>query len=297
MASPDGHHEASRVALGWLDHSDDHAPFESTTMRLDSAITSLELGGRRTGPRSPRRACLAHEAGRSRTWRPRRCPASARRAGCTFGLVRRPLAMTTFCWLPPDRDPMVGVGARDLDSQVLDLLVDGIPLCPAADQHKPLRYLRRLASTCCGPPSASARGHPLRSSGTSASAGVDAVGDAAPSSVSPSDLPSLAPRALEPASDLHELGAPRTHEPVQAQDLAGAQLEIECRGRAGVAALRARRRHVTPAGASARLSRPCREGRGQRSAAERPTICVDDPGHVDLGRLRVGHECDRRAGR
>ena len=51
----------------------------------------------------PAAASFCRRSCRSRTSRRRRCRASARRAGRSTGSAISHLAITTFCWLPPER--------------------------------------------------------------------------------------------------------------------------------------------------------------------------------------------------
>ena len=130
----------------------------------------------------------------------------------------------------------------------------------------------------------------LRSSGTSTMPASMRSATLAPSRRSLTEPDLAAGLGSDAGQDLHELGAAGTHEAVEAQDLAGMQLQGDVVEQ--VAATQPRQGHVLDA--QERLAglplRP-REERGRRAAHH----LLDDPGHVDVGCSSHAPRRDRRA--
>ena len=143
----------------------------------------------------------------------------------TDGLVASILPMTTFCWLPPESEPIIAPPPSVL--MWTSLIDRSISSCSRLREvNRPLVKAPMLASDRFWPTViVCTRPSRWRSSGTSTRPGGDALGDAEPRDVLAVQQHPAA-RRLQPAGDaFHHLGAAGAHQPVDADDLAGAHVE------------------------------------------------------------------------
>ena len=132
------------------------------------------------------------------------------------------LPMTTFCWLPPDSEP---IGARRrpvLTCIVADGVVDHARARARREVNRPRDQPTMLASDrFCPTVIVCTRPSRCRSSGTNARPARDALGDAQPGDVADRSSRTLPAERRQAAGDaLQQLGPPGAHQPVDADDLA-----------------------------------------------------------------------------
>ena len=156
-------------------------------------------------------------------------PTSTPRVGSssssTRGSVSRALPITTFCWLPPLSEP---IGACELDVLTVTALTmrsTAVRSLPCWTENRRTKRPRLASVRFCPTDIDWTRPSRWRSSGTSATPAARRWAIDSWSSGSPVERHVAADRP-EPAGErLEQLGAPGAHEPVEADDLAGAHGE------------------------------------------------------------------------
>ena len=143
----------------------------------------------------------------------------------TVGLVASILPMTTFCWLPPESEPIIAPPPSVLMWTSRIDAVDQLPLALARGEEAlvkaPMLASDRFWPTVivCTSPSR------WRSSGTSTRPAAMRSAMLRRETSLPCSRTRPPEGCSRPATHLHHLGAAGAHQPVDADDLAGAHVE------------------------------------------------------------------------